>query len=250
MATLHFGATDFKTFTPVSSALGDLSNGPGTMIVLVKQTTTGTQDFCGLLNSSATTFYHGLVNGLTGGGLLGDDDQTGSVGAAAAWPQDTTNWYLVACDWAATAAPENFRWRSQTSLASFTTSASSTNAPVAKAGPGTGGWFRCGYITDGSAGAKDMGLVAVWNVRFSTGDYSASWNRTSDLWKHPLGAPVFLTELTSTTPSDLAGGSTYSSGNSSGTTLTGADPDNWTFDGVGSAVNTPSFQAIPFMGGH
>lgn len=248
MATVHFDAvtTDFKVFTPVSSALGALSNGPGTMIVLVKQTTTGLQDFCGLVDSGDTLFYHSLISN-TGPSLF-DDDGAGSVGAAGTWTQDTTNWYLLAVDWTA-GTPSNFRFRSQTALGSWTSSASAGNGPANKAGPGTGGWFRIGYIGDSAAGAKDQAVVAVWNTRFSTGDYSTAWNKTSDLWNHPLGRPIFLSELNSGTPVDLVGGSTYSSGNSSGTALTGADPDNWTFDGLGSTSVPRTFNPIPFMGG-
>jgi hypothetical protein len=244
MATLTFLGTEKKVFTPVSSALGALSNGPGTIIALVKQTTTGAQDFGGLTNSAFSAYYHGLINGTITASTLGDDDDVGSVAASATWPQDTTNWYLVACDWASTAAVENFRWRNQTTLGAWTTSASATNAAAAKAGPGTGGWFSVGYLGDGSVGAKTHALIAVWNVRFGTSDYNAAWNKTSDLWTHPLGHPIFLTQLNSTTPTDLAGGSTYSSANSSGTALTGADPDNWTFDGTGPVVRPAARRII------
>jgi hypothetical protein len=237
VATLAFTTTDRKVFTPISTALSNLRNATaGTIIVLVKQTTTGAQDFVGLTNSGATTYYHGLIQGFTAS-TLGDDDNT-TISATATWPQNTTNWYLIAVDWSATnGTADRFHWRDQTAAGTWTHSAGGTNNATA-ASATTAGWLRIGYIGDFSTGAKNEALVAIWSgTRFADADYG-SWSKTSDLYNHALGHPTFLSELNTSTPSDLIGGSTYSSANSTGTTLTGADPDNWTLDGVGGAAAT------------
>lgn len=233
MATLAYTGTDSKVFTPVSSAVGSLSNGPGTILVLVKTTTFSPQDFAGLTNSSRSTFYHALD--ANPANTLGDDDDTGSVVASTTYSGNTTSWWLLSCDWASTSAQEGFNWRDQTSLGAWTNNLSTGNAPAAKAGPGTGGWLNLGYCGDYSTGAKSLAVVAIWNKRFASSDYG-DFRKTSDLYNHSIGQPIFLCELTATTPVDLIGGSTYSSANSSGTALTGGDPDNWTFDGVGGGA--------------
>lgn len=232
MATVHFGGTDRKVFTPISSALGALPNGPGTMVVLLKKTVLGNQDYVGLTDSGLTTWYHGLTQDTSD--FLYDDDSALVVATAAA-TDDTTNWWLYAVDWpSGTAQVERFHWRNQTSAGAWTHSNSTGNNTGQRAGPGTGGWLRLGYFGDEATGAKDYAVCAIWaGTRFTDSDYG-SWTKTSDLYNHPLGPPTFLCELTAATLVDLIGGSTYSSANSSGTTLTGADPANWTMDGVGS----------------
>jgi hypothetical protein len=247
VATLNFGATDRKVFTPVSSALGALSAGAGTIIVLIRKTAQASADFCGLTDSTAANYYHALSQ--TGTDFLIDDENhTGPTSATAA-TDDTTNWWWYAGDWASGAASlERFHWRNQTSGGSWTHANSTGNNGGTFTGPGTSGWMRIGYIGDNSGAGKDIALVAVWaGTRFSDTDY-ASWSKTSDLYSHPLGAPTFLCEVNATTLVDLIGGSTYSSANSTGTTLTGADPPSFTFDGVGSApsIMPVSFQPVLF----
>jgi hypothetical protein len=121
---------------------------------------------------------------------------------------------------------------------------------AARAGPGTSGWLRIGYFGDNSAGTVDKALVAIWaGTRFTDTDYG-TWTKTSDLWNHALGHPSFLTELNTSTPSDIAGGSTYSSSNSTpAPTLTGADPPSFTFDGIGGGITGSSTASGPGVAG-
>jgi hypothetical protein len=237
VATLNFTGTDHKTFTSLSTALSNLRNSTaGTMIMLVKQTTTGSTDFCGLLDSTDTSFFHSLLQGFTAS-ALGDDDGVAST-TNTTWPQNTTDWYFIALDWSATVGTaDNFHWKDQTTLGSWTHSAAAgANNAAAGTSAGSTGHFRLGAVGDFSTGAKDMGICAVWSgTRFANGDYG-SWTKTSDLYNHSLGHPTFLCEITATTPVDLMGAATYASGSSAGTTLTGANPDNWTFDGLGSTA--------------
>lgn len=250
MATLAFTGTERKVFVPVATALRNLRNAQaGTIICLVQQTVTGQQDFAGVTDTTSANFYHSLSNQAS---ALADDDGVVGSGASSTWPQNTTNWYLIAVDWSATMATvERFHWRDQTGLGSW------THSPAVAANGGTAGapataWLRLGFTGDFSTGSKLQGLTAIWaGTRFADADYGL-WTKTSDLYSHSAGPPTFLCELNATTLVDLMGGSTYSSANSTGTTLTGADPDNWTFDGTGSGsaavpVTGSAFQAIPFM---
>jgi hypothetical protein len=250
VATLSFATTDRKVFTPISAALGSIQNTAGTMIVLLKKSLLGNTDYCAVTDSGLT-FWNGSL-GQDASDFLRNDRNHVYTQATAAATDDTSNWWIYATDWAAGAASlDRFHFRNQTSLGSFTHTPSTVNNGGAAAGVGTGGWLRLGSYGDESTGTKAMAVVAIWGgTRFGDSDYNVAWNKTSDLYKHPLGTPSFLCELTATTLVDLTGGSTYSSANGSGTTLTGGDPDNWTFDGVGTApVMTSSFNAIPFMEG-
>jgi hypothetical protein len=185
VATLHFSGTDVKVFTPISSALANLPNGAGTIVVLVRQTTAA-GDMAGLLDSTGSTWYHALgVHNAGNGNKLWDDDNTTILGITS---QNTslTDWKLFALDWGAVAGVESFHFRDQTTLGSWTHENSSVNNSVV-AGPGTSGWFRIGYFLDIPIGAMDMAVVAVWaGTRFASGDYG-SWTKTSDLYNHAKG---------------------------------------------------------------
>lgn len=253
LATLHFTGTDRKVFTPISTALSNLRNATAaTIIVLVKQTTTGARDFAGVTDSSGGNFYHDFLTGASAG-RLGDDDGLTFINSSGSWTQDTTNWYLVAVDWSATMGSlQRFHYRDQTGLSAWTHQAAGGNNGSTAASPGTSGWLRIGYVGDFSTAAVDKAVVAIWSgTRFSDGDYG-DFRKTSDLANHALGAPQFLCELTASTLVDLMGSSTYSSANGSGTTLTGADPDNWTFDGTGSAAaaSVPNLVMPTFQGAY
>jgi hypothetical protein len=236
VATLSFAGTDRKIFTPISSALANLPNGAGTMVVLIKRTAIGSTDWAGLTDSGLGNWYHTLGAGGTSGQLFDDDGLVGPRTAGAFAPDNTTNWYWFAVDWPGTgAATERFHFRDQTGLGSWGHANTTGNNGGLRAGPGTGGWFRIGYAGD-SANTKLEAVVAVWaGTRFADGDYG-DWRKTSDLYNHALGHPTLLVECNAATLVDLIGGSTYSSANSSGTSLTGADPDNFTFDGIGSTA--------------
>lgn len=256
MATLRStSSTDRKVFTPISAALGALSNGPGTIIVLIKKNAGGGADFAGLTNSTVANYYHCFGHATNGANVrLWDDDQL-VVNSSFDETNDTTNWFMYGVDWpTGTAQTERFHRRNQTGSGAGAPGAWAHDAALAnntgqRAGPGTGGWWTIGDFADWNAGQVDRAIAAVYNYRFADGDY-VDFRKTSDLYSAAGGQPIFLSELTSTTPADLIGGSTYSSANSLGMTLAGADPDNWTMDGVGGAVASGlmrTFTPIPFM---
>lgn len=253
MATLHFTGSDVKVFTPISSALANLPNGPGTLIALVRNTAVGatSDDVCGLLDSGGGNWYHSLLlgSGFTASNALTDDD--GLVGVNAGVTTSTgSDWFFYAIDWGTGTATESGHSRDLTTGGSWTHANSAANNGGLRAGPGTSGWFRIGYTGDGTIDGLDIGVIAVWaGTRFSTSDYG-TWTKTSDLYNHALGHPTFLCECNASTLVDLIAGSTYSSANSSGTALTGADPTGWTFDGTGTVTETPAPNLVmaPYQG--
>jgi hypothetical protein len=251
MSTLNYATTARTVFTPVggstTAGVGGMSNVTSTVVALVHFTVTGNLDLVGLTNSGLTDWYHALS---WSNRLTDDDGLTAGLGSATTLAQDTTNWWWVAFDWPTTAAAQRYHWRNHSSGATWVHSTSSVSGGAARAGPGTSGWLRIGYFGDNSAGTVDKALVAIWaGTRFTDTDYG-TWTKTSDLWNHALGHPSFLTELNTSTPSDIAGGSTYSSSNSTpAPTLTGADPPSFTFDGIGGGITGSSTASGPGVAG-
>jgi hypothetical protein len=86
----------------------------------------------------------------------------------------------------------------------------------------------------------DIGLVGLWdgvnmtNVQFEA---LATNLKTSDWYNHAQGTPNLLTELTSTSPTNI-GSSTLTLA-VTGAVLTGTDPTGWTFDGAGGVAEAP-----------
>lgn len=248
MATLAFGGAGLVTFTPLSAALGDISNGAGTIALLMRLggTPSGGEDFAGVTNSTQSTYYHNF--GIENHGWLGDD--TGASGylhgttAQSADASGAGNFRIWVLDWPSTAAAERVHWSSVISGAeSWTHEATTANAPAAHAGPGTTGHFRLGDFNDYSPLTGEIALVGVWNVRLSDTDVTNLWAnlKTSDWYNLSAGTPITLIECTSTTPTDIGSApSTFSA--LSGVTATGADPTGWTFDGTG-IVWTPETNA-------
>jgi hypothetical protein len=82
----------------------------------------------------------------------------------------------------------------------------------------------------------DVGLVGWWDgTEFTAGQVEAlSTNlATSDWADHATSAPSSLTELTSSTPTDLEGLVTWTN---NGATLSGDNMALWDFDGAGGSV--------------
>jgi len=252
MSILVFDDVDNEVrFTPLSSALGNLMNGAGTIVALARLG--GRGGIVCIEDSAHVNINPGFS--LDGASKLNEDDNValstasavvGTTAAAAG------NYQVVALDWAAGAASlSRFHWSTVLSGAqTFTHSAAAANNGGTHAGPGTSGHLRIGTGTSEGAFLGEIALVACWTTRFADGDYAAllAGDKTSDWWNHPLGNPITLIELNTLTPVDI-GSAASTLSTLVGGTLTGADPTGWTFDGRGAApLNTPSFNAIPFMG--
>jgi hypothetical protein len=209
------------------------------MLILAHWTVTGGSDLVGLLGPTDSTWFHLMIWGGTTN--VQDDDGFVAISSTATLAAGTTDWWWIGLDWPSGTALERMHWRDHTTSGSWTHTPSTGNNGGNAAGPGSTGRFHIGWGADNTTGTRDIAVVAVWpGIRFADADYG-SWSRTSDLWNHPAGQPSTLVECTSTTLVDIgANPCTYSSANSSGTTLVGADPPNWTFDGRGGgAVYTP-----------
>lgn len=266
MATLRF-SNGWADFNPVSAALGALSNGPGTIVALVRKTTAGTVgDHAGLVDATtATTWYHTLAT--AGSGNSADDDGIVFVQGTAVLPAGSTadDFCIHAVTWpgGAGGAAERFHISSKMGAAeSWTHENSVNNNGADHAGPGTSGHFMLGNTGDG-AFVGDIALVAVWaGVQLTDLEIEDLWvsKQTSDWYNHAAGTPDLLIECTSTSPTDIGGNpSTFSAlGGTTTPTLTGLDPTGWTFDGQGSssqnisispATETDTAQALVVTGG-
>jgi len=241
VATLRFSnSTDVKVFNAAPSAIQQLSNGAGTMIALLHKTFANSgQDIVGLVTgtTSITDWFHAMQHGTAGTGA--DDDGLVAPGTSTSVfsSTDTTSWFWFAVDFQATASTtERFHSFNHTTPGSWTHTDTSGNRGTNRVAT-SGAHWRIGKFDDNVDGCMDCAVVACWvGKRFANTDYS-DWTKTSDLWNHSQGNPDMLIECNTTTPTDLgANASTYSSGSSSGTSLAGSDPPNWTFDGRGSAV--------------
>jgi hypothetical protein len=242
LATLNFAATDFKAFTPISSALASLHNGAGTVVILGHRTTAVNTDWCGLTDSGPSTWYMTLSQQDGPDKLWSDTNHVAAVAAAGA-DSDATDWWWHAIDWPGGTATEATRWRDHSTGGTW--SRSDTGNDGGNVAASTSDWFRIGFSGDESGTGKDIAVVAAWaGIRFADADYG-TWTKTSDLYNHARGTPSLLVECNATTLVDLIGGSTYSSANSSGTTLTGGNPTSYTFDGVGSATVMPELVMAP-----
>jgi len=237
VATLHYaGGTARSVFTPISAPLGSISNAAGTMVVLAHQSAATGNDMVGVTDAAATAtaWYRafGIRDTLWSPANTLWDDVGGNDVTSSTAQTDTTNFFMFGLDWGAVAGTQRFHFRNQSTLGSWTHENSGGPDNGLKAGPGTGGWLRLGDFTDYGVDGIDIAAVAIWaGTRFADGDYG-TWTKTSDLWNHANGRPSFLCQGNAT-PVDLTGGSTYSSANSTGATLTGPDPTNWAFDGLG-----------------
>lgn len=79
----------------------------------------------------------------------------------------------------------------------------------------------------------DLPLVAWWdglNMNDTQVEEMAASPATSNLHEHSAGSPSSLTEFRASSPTDLEGLITWTN---HGATLTGTDPPEWSFDGVG-----------------
>jgi len=241
MSVLVFDDVDNEVrFSPLSSALGSLMNGAGTIVLLARLGGRG-----GLF--SVEDSGHVNINpgfSIDGSNKLNEDDNAALSTATTAVGTSTAgagNYRVVALDWASGAASlSRFHWSTVLSGAqTFTHDPAAANNGGTHAGPGTSGHLRIGTGTTEGTFLGEIALAAAWTQRFADGDYAAllTNDRTSDWWNHPVGQPITLIELNTLTPVDI--GSAPSTLNTVvGGTLTGADPSPWTFDGRG-AVPVP-----------
>ena len=147
--------------------------------------------------------------------------------------------WIVVMGRAAGASNPRFHIKNLTTAAAW--AHSDGDAPTA-ADPrsASGGYFKVGAydVTPGDPGSGNddytgtIGLVGFWDgVNMSDGQVEElSTNlQTSDWCGHAVGAPTFLSELTSVSPTDI--GSVDFTLVVTGAVATGTNPAGWTFNG-------------------
>lgn len=232
MATLRSTATQWAIFTPISAQLANLSNGAGTLAVLMQPGSTTDAAGIGLFNSADSVWYHDLT--LWSGTLIDVDDPGNSQSPAVT--VNTTNWWLFAVTWAGSGASvERFHYKNVTGGGAWTHVNSITTNGGLHAGPGTSGRLHIGYEFNSTSNGSSYAVAAAWAGTQLTDlqvEELATHLKTSDWYQNSAGNPTCLVECTSLTPRDIgANPSTFSTVTMG---LTGSNPAGWTFNGVGA----------------
>lgn len=260
MATLRFSAGhvlfggNSGAGKTLSTALGGLSNGAGTIAALSRLNAVAGAEIASLRNAADNAFYHGLACN-SGGGPVDDDGAVFIASSGAAIPAGTTadDFVVVAVTWPAGAANQYEHFHVSPTTGGTGTwdhaQSASANSRGDFAGPGTGGGFWIG----GESGndylwVGDIAIVAVWVGKVLTDAQIEALfanKKTSDWYTNAAGNPDFLVELTSLTPSDIgANASVFNALGGTSPTLTGLVPTGWTFDGRGSSGTISSKSGV------
>lgn len=227
MATLSFdGVDDVVT----SSTLGiNLTGALSTMAVIKRGATTGFECWASNCVAAGTTALAMEFNAGNANKMLAETNAA-NVSNSVTAVTDTTNWWFVAYTKPAGSTAGRFHFKNLTTLAATVHEAGTT--AIANPNSQAGGALRIGNY--GSALSDDWnGLIAlVAQFTSDLGDAGIdtilATLTTSGIWAL---TPQLLVECTALTPVDLVGATTFSA--ASGATLTGANPDNWTLDGIG-----------------
>ena len=248
MPTIIFQQSGAAVFNPISSQLGALPNGPGTIVALVNGRSGIVGDVCGLTDGGGviggmSAWYH-TING-TGSGTneLFDDDGLVGIPSPGTTPFVFGTWFLVAITWGSGTGVERFHWTSLSSVSWTHANSSSNNGGMRGSALGTSvGQWNIGNFRDNDSTDLAVGLVAAWaGVQLSDAQIQAllTSSKTSDWYNSAAGQPTLLIECTSLAPTDIgAHPSTFKTiSPTSGTNqaqMTGGTPTGWTFDGKGT----------------
>jgi len=236
MGVLEFdGVNDSLKWSTLAATLANVGDGPWTLAVLLKRGGTGIWGGVSYLLSG--TGSGTAEAGMSFRGTADPNELTTDVGgggnSTSAFASTTSPYLFVLSKATGTVAPR-LAWKLGSGGAwtheNFDgTLANQIAATMLEIGAWQGGDFFPGH----------MGVVTWWEGAMSDANKEALDNnwRTSDLWNSAHGQPAFLTQLNTSTPTDLAGNASDLAVN--GTTLdAGETLDSWNFDGTGAAVPT------------
>lgn len=259
MATLRFNGTNqyFERST-LTGGLESVTVGAHTLVMLVRRGSAGFfQDPFAIANSARTLVYAGIkfrdtsapANAVAyDASRLGVDDGT-------AWTS-TTNWLMTAVTLDTADTPDAvFHRRDHTANAAWThINGSGSPAYGGASTPGSSGIMQHGRWLTGDWFNGDVALVGAWAARLTNAqlDELKANDRTSDWWNCSVGPPLYLVEcnLAEASLVDLAGHSVRVAP-ANAPTLTGGDPDRWTFDGTGAtAAIPPNLVMAPYQGAY
>lgn len=235
MATLSFdGADDFVQ----SSTLGfNLTGAYSAIGVLRRSTTAGGFDSWISNNVAAGTPAIALeFNQSAGNKMLAEHNGSLVSTGTLVLVNDTTDWWFVSYTRAAGSNAGRFHMKNLTTLATTVHEAGGT--AIANPNSQAGGSVTIGNygtgLNDDYAG--EIALVAEFDSDLGDSGIDTILAGLSTSTIYGL-TPKLLVECTALTPVDLMGLSTFSA--ASGATLTGANPANWTLDGIGGPPPVP-----------
>lgn len=238
MATLNFASSSsqYVGFTTLSGGLESLTSGPHTIVALGRQVSSGTwRQMLTVANSARTRSYASL--GFRDSNTMVYDTTRSTADDGTAWA-DTTNWIMAAVTVDTADTPDAiFHRRNHTTDAAWTHINGNTS-PGYDPGPSATGRMQIGRWLTSDYWNGQIALIAAWTRKLSNTELDEIIvnDRTSDLWGVSGGPPAFLVECNVAYASliDLAGNSVLDTPVSA-PTLTGSDPDRWTFDAEGGA---------------
>jgi hypothetical protein len=186
-------------------------------------------------NNARTVAYNSL--GFNGSTVINDDSSAG-VATGGTWGT-TNDWGAFGLTLDTADTPDIiFRQRNHTTDSAWaTTNAATAGSPGYDAAlPAADGRLQFGRWLTSDYLNGQIAIVAIWNRKLSSTEWDEiiASDRTSDLWNVSGGAPVFLCEFNVAAASlvDLASHAVVDTPVSA-PSLSGPNPDRWTFDGTG-----------------
>jgi hypothetical protein len=240
MATLSFTAasSQFVGFTTLSGGLESLAVSARSIFVLGRRpTSSGFQQFVTVANNARTETFNSI--GFNASTVINDDSASGTA-TGPTWGT-TNDWGAFGITHDTADTPDiTFKLRNHTTDGAWASSGATTNgSPGYDAGdPASNGFIQLGRWLTSDYLNGQIAIVAAWNRKLSGADWDEIVlnDRTSDIYNLSTGAPLFLVECNVAHASviDLMNHATLDTPVSS-PTLTGPDPERWTFDSIGLA---------------
>lgn len=250
MATLTFNGTNqYTEFSTLTGGLQNLTAGPHTLVVLARRTAINVfSDPFAVTNGALNTSYAAAK--FSSANALAYDSNRLSVDDAIAHTS-TTIWAMFATTDDTADTPDCIcHFRDHTANAAWTHTNSSGNPAYAGAGtPGSTGVMQHGRWQNADFWTGQIGVAACWAARLTNAqlDELKANDRTSDWWNCTAGPPLHLVEfnVAETALVDLSGNSVRVAPTNA-PTLTGPDPDRWTFDGTNPTAPVRTYDISQF----
>jgi hypothetical protein len=250
MSTLSFNGTNqYVEFSTLGTAIQNLPTGPQTLLALERPSalTGAFHSVLGVCDSGRTAMLaHWGHSNLNGSSQRCDVSRAVADGVVYT---DIVNWgmHFETLDTADTHDVQ-FHSRNHTGNGAFAQS-SATSSPAYGVATTSGGFVQVGRWLTSDYFVGDIALVALWDRKLSNAqrDELYASDRTSDIYNVAGGPPIFLVEMNVAESSlvniGTAAATRVAPGNAP--TLTGGDPDRWTFDAIAAGLRDSNFNQNP-----
>ena len=230
MGVLELNGTSARVrFGSLSTALKNVGLGAWTLAALTKRKSLGS--WSGLIEVRYESWGFGANLELNPSDQVRADNGSNSTGTGLLLNSTAKTYLVVVSKAAGVVAPRGMvrNITDGTTARENLTNALSTGSSVHDPA-----WVNFGVWSDTSDWFNGyLGLGAVWDIALTDAQMDELWahKKTSDFWNNSAGRPLFLSELKSTTPTDLAAGAMF---DSTTATLNSSETlEAWNFDGKG-----------------